>query len=560
MNAMLSATKDISIVQAKSGKPSIRVTCEDNSIKTLHSLYDPEAEAKSTVGAFTFNGKGILVVLGLGLGYHVAELSRRYPEAKIIIVESNAAIYENAMAYGPELDKVHEILTGLSYDQAIHKLTEIQLKTGFIPITVFPLSSSVAAFPSYYAPLLTSLKNTESIKLWDKLRYRKFNTDSLSILMIDSGYFLLTEAEKALRSYGHRVIRVHVNKKDRGDRIISGIMETILGCKPDFLLTVNHLGLDEEGILTDFLTSIEMPVASWYVDSPNLIVKAFNKNVSPFIALFMWDRSYINDMKSMGFEIVEYLPLATDEKLFRPLIAGKHRKKLSKFICDISFVGNSMVEPVYKWMDRVNDDMKPIALRLSENFNRSVNINEMLMDDEMEQYSRLTEKGKMDFEAAVIWKATFIYRLECINKIESQGLKIFGDKHWKNLLDSNAAIYPPVNYYKELPYLFNACKINFNATSMQMKEGVNQRVFDVPACGSFLLTDDQSSLYELFERGREVITYKNKEEISGLVTYYLKNQSAMERIAENARNRVLSQHTYRHRLEKMIECMKGNYS
>ena len=55
--------------------------------------------------------------------------------------------------------------------------------------------------------------------------------------------------------------------------------------------------------------------------------------------------------------------------------------------------------------------------------------------------------------------------------------------------DDKVDIYEPLNYYKDLPLLYNACKINFNATSLQMKEAVNQRVFDVPACGAFLLTD-----------------------------------------------------------------------
>ncbi len=553
------AVKNTTLVKAKNGMPSLKVTCERNSVKTLHSLYDPEAEARSMVDAFTFNGKGILVVLGLGLGYHVAELSRCYPEAKIIVIEKSSEIYENAMSCELIHEIKHEVLQGLTHSQVIRKIAAIQMHDGFVPVTVFPLASAVAAFPSFYDPILSSLRNTESTKLWDKLRYRKFQTESITVLMIDSGYFLLTETEKALRSNGHKVVRVKVNKSDIGDKVISGIMEAIINFKPDFFLTVNHLGLDEEGKISDFLTSIEMPVASWYVDSPNLIVKAFNKNVSPYVALFMWDRSYINDMKSMGFESVEYLPLATDEKVFRPLMSKKHKKKLSGYICDVSFVGNSMVEPVDEWMEKVHVHVRPIVDRISTELVRTGNMMEMLSNDEKEVIHGLSTKEKMDFEAAVIWKATLHYRLGCMNELKNNELRIYGDKHWKSLLHNNADIYPSINYYKELPYLFNACKINFNATSLQMKEAVNQRVFNVPACSAFLLTDYQESLDELFDIGSEVVSYKDKEEIPELVKYYVNNLSARDSIVIKARSRVLNEHTYKHRLNSMIAFMKQRY-
>jgi len=513
--------KIFDVVETRSGRSTLKVSCDDASVKTLHSLYDPEAEVKSMVDAFTFNGKGILVVLGLGLGYHVYELYRCYPESKIIVIEYSSEIYKLAREHGPALDDKIIFITGLSPDESLREIARYQMDNGVASVSVFPLFSAVSAYPLYYNPILASLRNTESVKLWDRLRYKKFQTENLTVLMIDSGYFLLTETEKALTSFGHKVVRVQVNKQDTGDQIISGMMKAIIDVKPDFLMTVNHIGLDEEGKISDFLQSIEMPVASWYVDSPNLILKAFNKNVSPNVALFMWDRSYIHDMKLMGFELVEYLPLATDEKVFRPLKSKKHKKKLSPYLCDVSFIGNSMVEPVEEWMGKVNENIRPVVDRVSSEFIRTGNIMQILRDDEKMAINGLNARENMDFEAAVIWNATLHYRLGCLNELSNQGLKIYGDEKWRGLVNSTVEIFKPLNYYKELPFLYNACKINFNATSLQMREAVNQRVFDVPACGSFLITDEQKSLNELFERGKEVITYKNKDELLELVKFIL---------------------------------------
>jgi len=70
----IDAESDISLIKTKNGNRSIKLTGDDGSQKTLHSLYDPEAEARNLVKTFEFDGRGILVVLGLGLGYHVKEL------------------------------------------------------------------------------------------------------------------------------------------------------------------------------------------------------------------------------------------------------------------------------------------------------------------------------------------------------------------------------------------------------------------------------------------------------------------------------------------------------
>jgi len=554
---------NLALIKSKCGNYSLQIESENGLVNTLHSIYDPETEAVNIVNAFRFDGKGILVVLGLGLGYHLKELMERFPDAEIIAVEDCPEIYQRARNHGvvsQDMEERVKFIIGYPVNEALREITKLQINRGMAPLSLFAFSPLVSAFPDYYKPILAALKNTASVKLWDRLKYPKFKKEKLKILMIDTGYFLVKEMRKALISLDHKILSVPVEMNGNGETIVSSLIETILDFKPDFLLTINHLGFDTDGVLTSFLKSIEMPVASWYVDSPKLIIEAFNENVSPWMSIFLWDKSYIDNMEAMGFDSVLHLPLGTDESLFKPLTARKHRKKLNKYRCDISFVGNSMIEPVNKWMAMIKDDIRPVADRLSELYDRSLKMVEMMTDNEQEKVERLSEKERMDLEAAVIWKATLHYRLGCVKELSEYGLRIHGDENWKNLLNSNVDICKPLNYYKELPFLYNACKINFNATSLQMKEAVNQRVFDVPACGAFILTDDQEALHDLFAVGDEIITFKEKEEIPDIVKYYLKNQSARDSIVKKGRSRVLSEHTYKHRLEKMIDVMKGKYS
>ena len=556
---------NLSLLGTRSGNLTLRVTCEDGSIKTLHSLYDPEAEAKSIVDAFSFDGKGILIILGLGLGYHLTELAERFPEAAIIVVEGSPDIYELARKHGKvgegegqgEWEDRVRFIVGLSSDDALKEISRLQTKAGIPPLTVFPLASEISAFPCYYNPILTTLKNTVSVRLWERLRYPKFKEETAKVTLIDFGYFLNREVEKAIRRLGHKVEKVPVKKGEDGEVIVSRLIKSILDLKPDFFLTINHLGFDQEGVLTSFFKSIEMPVASWYVDSPEIIVKAFDKNVSPYTSVFVWDKGYLNNVKSMGFDEVLYLPLATDEEVFRPI---KKQKRVKGYECDVGFVGSSMVEPTDRWMSMVKEGQHPMIDRLAEKLHTSRRPFETILTrEDKDMVGCLEAKERMDIEAAVIWKATLLYRLSCIRRLKGFDVRVRGDDGWKSLLNGDYRLGAPLHYYRELPLFYNACKINFNATSLQMMEAVNQRVFDVPACGGFILTDHQAAIEELFDVGKEVITFKDKDEIPGFAKYYLSNPAARETIAGKGRERVLKEHTYKNRIERIIRVMRERY-
>ncbi len=555
---------DLSIVTAKNGTKSVRVKCRNGSLKTLHSLYDPAAEARVIVDKFHFDEGGIIIVLGIGLGYHVAELSKRFPDAQIVVIEAIHEISNLASKHGPSIDDRVKIYTGLSTGDAVRKVTEHQMEGGLKSLSVFPLAAAVSAYSVYYRPILEALNKSLSIKLWERLRYTKFKKERLKILLLDTGYFLVREIEKGLQSLDQDVYRMPVGTGERGDVIVSRFIEAVLNFRPDFLLTINHLGFDEGGALTELVESLEMPVASWYVDSPTLIVNAFQKNVSPWMSLFLWDKSYVKDMKDLGFESVDHLPLGTDEKIFRPLTARKHRHKIQKYQCDIGFVGNSMVDAVNKYTGRVDERLRPLVHKIADKFlhshNRFPSIGDYLGGSDHVLFDDLDEKEKMDFEAAVLWQATLKYRNSLITELARFDAVIHGDPSWDQLLKDNAIrLKQPLHYYKELPFFYNACKVNFNATSRQMREAVNQRVFDVPACGAFLLTDYQDSMNNLFEVNKEIIVYRHRDEVPEIIKFYLKYPWERERVALLGRERVLKDHTYKHRLRVLIQSMEQKY-
>lgn len=186
----------------------------------------------------------------------------------------------------------------------------------------------------------------------------RFRSAKPRVLLLTSKYFLMGELEGACRKLGieHKLITLQSDSLAHTD-FVQQLLETVLAFKPDCCVTLNHMGVDVEGVLMDLLARLELPLASWFVDNPHLIIHLYSRCVSPWATLFTWDADNIESLRRAGFEHVFYLPLGTDPQRFSP--AGAHAPAAWK--ADVSFVGNSML---YKVGGRLKNGRFPRALLL----------------------------------------------------------------------------------------------------------------------------------------------------------------------------------------------------
>ncbi len=381
------------------------------------------------------------------------------------------------------------------------------------------------------------------------LVYPKLKEPPFKVVIIDSGYLTVRECRKGLEKLGHTVFTIAP-----GPDFIKRLLTLLVEARPDFLLAINHLGFDEEGKLTELLTELKIPFASWYVDSPTYILYGGEKNRSPYCAVFCWERSYLGPVEEMGFHSPTFLPLATDPEVFRPGSGERGR-----FQPSVSFVGESMESNRERWEKKV-----PVkAAREIE----AISAEGILGDrkrDLLDFYPKMSgyasgNRSRLDMEAALIWKATQDYRVRLSLALIPLGLVIYGDPGWKRLLGKKGTLRPKVDYFRELPDVYRGSAVNINCTSFQMKTAVNQRVFDVPACGGFLLSDYQEDMDLFFEVGKEAVCFKSVEEAASLAAHYLVNEGERKKIAEAARRRVLAEHTYEKRMAHLVAAMRERF-
>jgi spore maturation protein CgeB len=79
----------------------------------------------------------------------------------------------------------------------------------------------------------------------------------------------------------------------------------------------------------------------------------------------------------------------------------------------------------------------------------------------------------------------------------------------------------------------------------------NLRLYEATGVGSLLLTDEKRNLHELFEPGREVVTYRDAEDLVAQARHYLDHEDERNEIAAAGQRRTLSDHTFERRIAEL---------
>ena len=114
-----------------------------------------------------------------------------------------------------------------------------------------------------------------------------------------------------------------------------------------------------------------------------------------------------------------------------------------------------------------------------------------------------------------------------------------------------------VKTHTEMPLVFRHSKINLNITSKAIRTGLPLRIFDVLACGGFLLTNYQDELGDYFTIGSDLDCYTSENELLSKVDYYLTHEQDRTEIAHNGYMKVCKYHNYPERLLNMISLAFG---
>jgi spore maturation protein CgeB len=311
--------------------------------------------------------------------------------------------------------------------------------------------------------------------------------------------------------------------------------------------------MDEMGMFARFFEDARIPYVSWFTDTPRMILFGRQVYCSQYSVAATWERAYIPHLEAHGFPHVLFMPHATDPFLF----AGEPQSRWNR---ELAFVGVSMIELAEEAWEKlgVNPPLQQ-AVRAAfddcrvtrEAFAKGV---DAIIDSDL--LNAADESDRRNAELCLVYEATRRTRADMVRRLAPLGVEVFGDDAWQGI---HSTCYGDVSYFDGLAHLYRSTSINLNITSLQMRTAVNQRVFDCPAAGGFLITDAQADLDEFFDRETEVVTYTTLDELEDKVRHYLARPDERAAVTRSAQRRIAACHTHAHRLRDLEAYLRDRF-
>jgi len=183
------------------------------------------------------------------------------------------------------------------------------------------------------------------------------------------------------------------------------------------------------------------------------------------------------------------------------------------------------------------------------------------------------EKDKVDIVfVGTPYACTNIPRKDILLWAVQSGLsvEIYGSKEWitnsvikrrnKPFIQGDIRLAP---YYKgvwktweTLPSLFCKARINVSNHVQTAPMYLNDRMFLTMGPGNCLVADINPGIDKVFKHNKEIVFYKDWETFKHRAMFYLKNEYSRKQICENAKKKILNEHTYKCRAHQMLDIVK----
>lgn len=490
----------LSISPSREGSPSARYDGH-----WLHSAYDPKKEAKAWADAHAKDWQAgeLGVVLGVGLLYHVEALAAIKPSgARLAVVIPDLPAFKDAASIrpmGPWFNAI-EWIWGTPEEMA----TRLAAKSA--PLRFFTYAPAARPYANVHQDLDTQLRRVVGARQHGQLHVAVVGPIYGGSLPI-TGYVV-----RALESLGHRVTWVDHSVHHRSYEVfgayrdprhrasMQGRFADILSMStltqlsedpPDLVLAMAQAPMSQGAL--EHLRRKKFPTAMWFVENYRHLT--YWQHLAP--AYDHWfviqQGDCVDALRRAGAPQVSYLPMAADPSVHRPLALTANEQL--EFGADVSFVGAGYAN---------RRELLPRWLSKEWTFK--------LWGNEWDNAGPLS------------------------SVLQRSGARIDTDTCLK---------------------VFNATAINLNLHSHTgtgldpAGDFVNPRTFELAACGAFQLADQRTLLPDLF-REDELVSFSRPEDVPSLIRTWLRDAVGRRTIGELARQRVLQQHTYEHRMKDLL--------
>ena len=139
-------------------------------------------------------------------------------------------------------------------------------------------------------------------------------------------------------------------------------------------------------------------------------------------------------------------------------------------------------------------------------------------------------------------------------------VKIFGPWQKKLAPDSPLQRHLVDGFFspQEMAQMFSSAKVvlNIHTWYETHDHGLNPRLFEAAGCGAFQVADWKQEIPSLFDPDREMFCYRTPDDLVAALERFVADDETRQTMAQAAQRRALGEHTYRHRMETMLETVR----
>jgi len=488
-------------------------------------------EIESTLGDVS-DAKNILL-FGIGLGEQLDYILQQFSKVRITVWDRDPWL-------------VRLVLMQKDYSEHL-KSGRLKVRMG---IDILDILGMARYGTVIYHPLLSQVYKNEQ-----KLIERGVGEKRAIICSED---LFADDVCKAFEELGFSIYTLDIRKLS-----LEEMKMTVRCFNPQVVFAVNYMNG-----LAEFCHSNNVDLVCWEVDPATDRLKPC-KAPADRTYIFTYRKTNVSEFVEAGFKNVEHLFLASDiEKRSAPHLSPEEQ---NKYGASLSFVGSSMIDNANACKDIFLSNYKAYLGDDNEAVRKGVRLLEEVLSEQRKDLSNyvipdlLREhfpdflnyfsglNGTHDPFMLVGEIAAAEKRINYLAGLNDFDVKVWGDEGWRMAEQYGVKYMGSAGHSYEINKIYCASSINVDINRLYQMDIVPMRIFDIMACGGFVLAEYSDEIGEIFDLGREVETYRTLEELFSKAAYYLEHGDEALEIAERGREAVMKNHTISMRVKYMLE-------
>lgn len=385
----------------------------------------------------------------------------------------------------------------------------------------------------------------------------------MRIIFVKWGNFNEGVIEETLPSLGHLVKSIELNPGEDQNHVLGEISKVILSFHADVLFSVDYfqnlaVAADRGGIL----------YYSWLFHEPQWSLFSSQAQLA-CNRIYTFDSAHVDELRQHNISNVHYLSLAADRKLLSDANSQMEPEELSKYDCEVSFVG-SFYEAAFNYFNTISEEAKEtkiyketVSLIKSKMFSYGRNVLTKNVSEEVVEFlAKEADPHKNNYYFA--GQTDIALRSILARKITVEERKVMAKTlarkfDFRLYSNSNTERFTriknmgAIDFQTTAPIIFNRSKINVYVTPRAIQTGIPLRVLEVMSCNGFILTNYQEDLAREFTEGKEIVLYRSLDDLVEKTAYYLEHEDERKAIARAGCEKVAMEYNYATKLRALFD-------